>query len=86
LVLQRFGYLTLYRLLRLRFILLDAAVRSEILRGSEYEDGRLLGWQKFIKVPQVTITLMMESASTSETLVNFYQITRSYNPEDSRFQ
>jgi hypothetical protein len=27
--------------------------------------------------------LMMEAARTSETLVNFYQITRRYNPEDS---
>jgi hypothetical protein len=27
--------------------------------------------------------LMMEAASTSETLVNFYQTTRCYNPEDS---
>jgi hypothetical protein len=26
---------------------------------------------------------MMEAASTSETLVNFYQATRRYNPEDS---
>jgi hypothetical protein len=26
---------------------------------------------------------MMEAARTSETLVNFYQTTRSYNPEDS---
>jgi hypothetical protein len=25
----------------------------------------------------------MEAASTSETLVNFYQTTRRYNPEDS---
>jgi hypothetical protein len=25
----------------------------------------------------------MEAARTSETLVNFYQITRRYNPEDS---
>jgi hypothetical protein len=30
------------------------------------------------------ITLMMEAASTSETLVNFYQTTRRYSPEDSR--
>jgi hypothetical protein len=29
------------------------------------------------------IALMMEAARTSETLVNFYQTTRSYNPEDS---
>jgi hypothetical protein len=27
--------------------------------------------------------LMMEAARTSETLVNFYQTTRHYNPEDS---
>jgi hypothetical protein len=26
---------------------------------------------------------MMEAVSTSETLVNFYQTTRRYNPEDS---
>jgi hypothetical protein len=26
---------------------------------------------------------MMKAARTSETLVNFYQITRRYNPEDS---
>jgi hypothetical protein len=26
---------------------------------------------------------MMEAASTSETLVNFYQTTQCYNPEDS---
>jgi hypothetical protein len=29
---------------------------------------------------------MMEAASTSETLVNFYQTTRRYNPEDSHLQ
>jgi hypothetical protein len=27
----------------------------------------------------------MEAASTSEKSVNFYQTTRPYNPEDSRF-
>jgi hypothetical protein len=29
------------------------------------------------------ITLMMEAARTSETLVNFCQTTQLYNPEDS---
>jgi hypothetical protein len=29
---------------------------------------------------------MMEAASTSETLENFYQITRRYNAEDSHLQ
>jgi hypothetical protein len=31
----------------------------------------------------LTIPMMMEAASTSETLENFYQTTRSNNPEDS---
>jgi hypothetical protein len=31
------------------------------------------------------IALVMEAARTSETLVNFYQTTRRYNPEDSHF-
>jgi hypothetical protein len=32
------------------------------------------------------IGLMMEAARTSETLVNFYQTTRRYNPEDSHLR
>jgi hypothetical protein len=34
----------------------------------------------------VLIALMMEAARTSETLVNFYQTTRRYNPEDSHLR
>jgi hypothetical protein len=34
----------------------------------------------------VLIALMMAAAKTSETLVNFYQTTRRYNPEDSHLQ
>jgi hypothetical protein len=29
---------------------------------------------------------MMEATSTSETLINFYRVTRRNNPEDSRLQ
>jgi uncharacterized protein YecA (UPF0149 family) len=32
------------------------------------------------------IALMMEAARTSETLVNFYQTTWGYNPEDSHLR
>jgi hypothetical protein len=32
------------------------------------------------------IALMMEAARTSETLVNFYQTTRHYNPKDSHLR
>jgi hypothetical protein len=36
--------------------------------------------------PGLLIALMMEAARSSETLVNFYQTTRCYNPEDSNLQ
>jgi hypothetical protein len=46
--------------------------------------------QKFTNVSEVlvvpiirAIALMMEAARTSKTLVNFYQTTRRFNPEDS---
>jgi hypothetical protein len=32
------------------------------------------------------IALMVEAASTSDTLVNFYQTARRNNPEDSHLQ
>jgi hypothetical protein len=32
------------------------------------------------------LTLMMEAARTSETLVNFYQTTRRNNPQDSHIR
>jgi hypothetical protein len=33
----------------------------------------------------VSWVLMMEAARTSETMVNFYQIKRHYNPEDKPY-
>jgi hypothetical protein len=36
--------------------------------------------------PPSLIALMMEAARTSETLVNFYQTTQRYNPEDSHLR
>jgi hypothetical protein len=41
----------------------------------------LLAFQR--SIIRVVITLMMEAARTSEILVNFYQTTCLYNPEDS---
>jgi hypothetical protein len=38
------------------------------------------------EVLTAVIALMMEAARTSETLVNFYQTTRRYNPEDSHLR
>jgi hypothetical protein len=32
------------------------------------------------------VALMMEAARTTETLLNFYQTTRRYNPEDSHLK
>jgi hypothetical protein len=37
----------------------------------------------WVVAPCRAIALMMEAARTSETLVNFYQTTLCYNPEDS---
>jgi hypothetical protein len=37
----------------------------------------------WVVVPCSLVALMMEAARTSETLVNFYQTTRRYNPKDS---
>jgi hypothetical protein len=37
----------------------------------------------WVIAPCSLVALMMEAARTSETLVNFYQITRRYNPEDN---
>jgi hypothetical protein len=49
-------------------------------------------WYKFTNVPEVPAAsiiitaLMIEAARTSESLVNFYQATRRYNPEDSHLR
>jgi hypothetical protein len=40
----------------------------------------------WVVIPCRAIALMMEAARTSETLVNFYQTARCYNPEDSHLQ
>jgi hypothetical protein len=32
------------------------------------------------------VALMMEAARTSETVINFYQTKRRYNPEDSHLR
>jgi hypothetical protein len=51
---------------------------------------RRVDWCKFSNISEVctasTIALMMEAAGTSEMLVNFHQIIRRNNPEDSGIQ
>jgi hypothetical protein len=42
-------------------------------------------YQRF-RGPCCLIALMMEAARSSETLVNFYQTTWRYNPEDSHLR
>jgi hypothetical protein len=43
-----------------------------------------VGFEVFTAVSmKMAIALMMEAARTSETLVQLYQTTRCYNPEDS---
>jgi hypothetical protein len=49
--------------------------------GGENEDGCLLAASIIRSI--ALIALMMEAARTSETLVNFYQTTRRYNPGDN---
>jgi hypothetical protein len=44
--------------------------------------GRSLPTFQRSLLPPSLIALMMEAARTSKTLVNFYQATRRYNPED----
>jgi hypothetical protein len=48
---------------------------------------RRLVWQKYTDISEVlaaSITLMMETVSTSETYVNLYQATRRDIPNDSQ--
>jgi hypothetical protein len=43
-------------------------------------------WQKITEISEaMTVALMMEVASTSETSINVYQITRPNIPEDVIF-
>jgi hypothetical protein len=43
-------------------------------------------WVVAPSIIRAIIPLMMETARTSETLVNFYQTTRRYNPEDGHLR
>jgi hypothetical protein len=53
--------------------------------GCEDVDWNEYG-NKLLNMAVFWVTLMMEAARTSETLVNFYQTTRRNNPEDSHLR
>jgi hypothetical protein len=48
--------------------------------------GAQTGNVYFFRKSEWLIALMMEAVKTSETLVNFYQTTRRYNPEDNHLR
>jgi hypothetical protein len=53
------------------------------------QSSALISWFLYLKpIPHAQLTHCPddEGASTSETLVNFYQTTWRYNPEDSHLQ
>jgi hypothetical protein len=62
----------------------DSQLREPQILLSEPVWGGYSLLRSEIRNPHLLIALMMEAAArTSETLVNFYQTTRRYNPEDS---
>jgi hypothetical protein len=54
-------------------------LENECSHSYEYEDGRLMGYC-------TSITLMIETVSSSETSVNIYKTKRCNIPEDSHLQ
>jgi hypothetical protein len=72
----------------------DRMEKEELRRWLSSGVQRRVVWWKFTNVSEVLaasiiwtiIALMMEAARTSETMVNFYQTTRRYNPEDSHLR
>jgi hypothetical protein len=65
--------------------LMDKKRRKPHFHQQTDEQINLFSWWTGWKETKTMLTtaLMMEAARTSETLVNFYQTTRCYNPEDS---
>jgi hypothetical protein len=68
-----------YRIIMLR---LGLPISNEI---SHLRTGTFFMSPHFLNIYSL-IALMMEAARTSVTLVNFYQTTRRYNPEDSHLR
>jgi hypothetical protein len=60
-------------------------IPSETVAGRKFLRWLSSGLQRRVaaSIIRAIIARMMEAARTPETLVNFYQITRRYNPEDS---
>jgi hypothetical protein len=56
---------------------------GRLLGCSAVQSGRSLPTFQRCGLPPSSGIALMEAARTSETLVNFYQTTQRYNPEDS---
>jgi hypothetical protein len=65
-------------------LLIDVAILSDRNVIQKESEKKLKYKNLSIEIQRMwNIALMMEAARISETLVNFYQTTRCYNPEDS---
>jgi hypothetical protein len=60
--------------------------QKEWVRECVWAVVSLILYQWELHVRQRWLSSGLEAASTSETLVNFYQNTRRYNPEDSHLR
>jgi hypothetical protein len=55
-------------------------------KGANRREGHTTAWPEGREKDMQETEVRENAARTSETLVNFYQTTQRYNPEDSHLQ